>query len=119
MWKDYNSCIKKIKIFFNNYLLQNNFKFQELTVQSDNEKYYYILQIYQNIHPEKISELILNLIKTWSEYAFNKYYMYINYSLLKEQINQFDLELIRMRKQIKLENQLRIDKIRKQISIFL
>jgi len=119
LWKDYNSCINRIKQFFDNFLLQDTFKFQELTVQSDNEKYHHILQIYQNVHPEKISELILSLIKTWSEYAFNKYYMYINYSLLKEQIDQIDLELIRMRRQIKLENQPRIEKIRKQISIYM
>ena len=118
-WKDYEACIKKLREFFIEHLSPDLSTFQELKEHSDNEKYHIILQIYQHIHPEKIQQLIWNAIKTWSDYAFNKYYEKINYSLLKEQGRQFDLELVEKRNQIEPEKQPRINKIKPQIAPYL
>jgi len=118
-WKEYEACINEMKQFFDEHLTPDLSTFQILTEQSDNIKYQIILHVYQQVHPGRIQQLIWNIIKNWSDYAFDKYYKKINYSLLKEQAHQFDLELVEKRNQVEPEKRQRIDKIRRQIAPYL
>lgn len=118
-WKEYETCIKTIMRFFDEHLSPDLATFQILSEQTDNIKYQIILLIYQQAHPEKIRQLIWNMIKNWSDYAFDKYYKQINYSLIKIQAHEFDLELVEKRNQVVSEKQYRIDKIRRQIAVYI
>ena len=118
-WKEYKVCIEAIKQFFIEHLTPYLSEFQIMTEKSDDIKYDIILQIYQQLYPEKIQQLIWDSVKTWSDYAFNKYYIKINYSLLKENAPKFDLELVKRRNQINPEKQQRINKIKRQIAPYL
>lgn len=121
-WRSYKKVTNRIKEFFKKNLSHDLEGFNELTEESDNiqyERYVAILEIYQLVYPEKIADLIRKAIREFSDYAFENLYRKIDYSFLRGQGKQFDLELVKMRSQSTSTVQDRIDKVRQEIEPYL